>query len=68
MQVKAGHRKKPLDGREVERNEDDRELEDYTKVYKSITRQESSRLNNCERETCLWLFLIISLCAILLCR
>jgi hypothetical protein len=53
---KPGRRKKPGDG---EDNEDNEELERNTKVYDSITDQQSSELNNCERTTFAWLVLII---------
>jgi hypothetical protein len=54
---KPRRRKKPGDGEND--NEDDEELEKNTKVYDSITDQQSSKLNNCERTAFSWLVLII---------
>jgi len=54
---KPGRRKKPEDGQDE--NEDDEELEKNTKVYDSITDQQSSKLNNCERTAFSWLVFII---------
>lgn len=54
---KPGRRKKPGDGQDE--NEDDEELEKNTKVYDSITDQQSSKLNNCERTAFSWLVQLI---------
>jgi len=54
---KPGRRKNPGDGQDE--IEDDEELEKNTKVYDSITDQQSSKLNNCERTAFSWLVLLI---------
>jgi hypothetical protein len=64
IRKKPGRRKKPGDGEEE--GEDDGQLENETKVYNSITDQESSKLNSSDRIICSWLMSVIILSAILL--
>jgi hypothetical protein len=53
IRKKPGRRKKPGGGEEEEEVEG--QLDNETKVYKSITDQETSKLNSCDRVTCSWL-------------
>lgn len=63
VRKKPGRRKKPGDGEEE--GQDGGQLENETKVYNSITDQETSKLNSCGRITCSWLVSVIILSAIL---
>lgn len=63
IRKKPRRRKKPGGGEEE--GEDEGQLDNETKVYNSITDQETSKLNSCDRITCSWLVSVTILSAIL---